>query len=87
MSVDLGWLAAEFVDLEDLQVRATGGQKEVFVARDMDTGDTVVLKIFHVTANPERALRELLAVAGLDGSKVPKVIKSGIATSNAGDHM
>lgn len=87
VSVDLRWLASEFGELEDFQALGLGGQKEVFVARDVGSGDRVVLKIFHATADPQRALRELSAVAGLDGSKVPRVVKSGTATSNIGDHM
>lgn len=87
MSVDLNWLAAEFKSLRDIQVLGLGGQKEVFSARDADTGDLVVLKIFHASADPERALRELTAVAGFDGHRVPKVIDSGTATSNVGDHI
>jgi serine/threonine protein kinase len=50
------------------------------------SGQRVVLKVFHQTADPERALRELSAVDGLDGHRVPKVLDSGMATSGVGDH-
>lgn len=87
MSVDPNWLAAEFKNLRDIKAIGLGGQKEVFSARDAGSGDLVVLKIFHASADPERALRELTAAAGFDGHRVPKVIGSGTATSNVGDHI
>lgn len=87
MSVDLDWLATEFESLRDIQAIGSGGQKEVFTARHADTGDLVVLKIFHASANPERALREFTVAARFDGHRVPRVIDSGTATSNFGDHI
>ena len=87
MAVSLAWLQAEFTQLEDFHALAPGGQKEVFRARDKATGELVVLKLFHATANPERALRELQAVSGLEGNRVPRIIQFGSARSNVGDHI
>lgn len=86
MSIDLSWLAREFGGLRDFQRLGAGGQKEVFLAFDASSGERVVLKVFHQAADPERALRELSAVDGLDGHRVPRVLSSGVATSGVGDH-
>jgi eukaryotic-like serine/threonine-protein kinase len=87
MPVDPVWLSSEFSQLEDILPLEPGGQKEVFRARLSATGEAVVLKLFHATSDPERAMRELHAVAGLGGQRVPRVIEVGTATSNVGEHV
>lgn len=87
MPVDPAWLSSEFDQLQGIVPLQPGGQKEVFRARHSSTGETVVLKLFHATTDPERAMRELRAVAGLGGQRVPRVIDVGTATSNIGDHV
>jgi serine/threonine-protein kinase len=86
MAVDPAWLAREFPKLGNIESLDAGGQKDVFSARTGD-GDRVVLKLFHATANPERAVRELNAVAGLTDSRVPRVLEVGTARSNVGQHI
>ncbi|MDY0340551.1 MAG: serine/threonine-protein kinase [Coriobacteriia bacterium] len=86
MAVEPAWLATEFSHLTDIQALDAGGQKEVFAARNV-AGDRVVLKLFHATADPERAVRELNAVAGLKGSRVPEILEVGRAQSNVGEHI
>lgn len=85
MGVDSAWLAAEFQQYEDIQPLGSGGQKEVFTART-SAGDVVVIKLFRVSANDERTARELKAMKGLSGGRIPKIIDSGVATSNIGQH-
>lgn len=87
MAVDPVWLARQFAQLTDFRELGKGGQKEVFSAKDVVTGQTVVLKLFHATADPERAVRELRAVAGLDGNRVPRIVDVGTADSNVGTHV
>jgi serine/threonine-protein kinase len=85
--VDLAWLQAEFRQLENLTDLSSGGQKQVFSARRRGSGESVVLKLFHATANPGRAVRELQAVRDLRGQRVPRILDVGTAISNVGDHI
>jgi serine/threonine protein kinase len=87
MAVDLAWLATEFPDLDSFKPAGVGGQKEVFLVRVKSSGQPAVLKLFHVSADPERALREIQAVGDLGMCRVPRIHSSGRAQSVVGTHI
>jgi serine/threonine-protein kinase len=82
--VDVAWLGRQFPDLTALAPLGGGGQKEVFSAVHPDQGQ-VVLKVFHVGGERERALRELRASLELACARVPTTYGSGTLASPAGD--
>lgn len=82
--IDLGWLRGEFPELTDVKPLGRGGQKEVFSAQHADHGP-VVLKVFHVGADKERAAREVRASLALAGTKLPETYDLGTRISPVGE--
>lgn len=78
------WLATQFPDLQNIQPLSRGGQKQVFSALHPRDGD-VVLKLMHPNTNIERTEREVLAVARIQSSRVPKILGHGTIRTAAGD--
>ena len=81
--VDPVWLSRQFPDLTDLQVLATGGQKQVFVARHATDGE-VVLKLMHPGTDPARTERELEAASRVQAPRMPRIFEHGLLTGNTG---
>jgi serine/threonine protein kinase len=76
MPIDIAWLQQTFPDLQNLQLLNRGGQKEVFSARHRSEGD-VVLKLINPLQDPESVRREILAVAKVQSSRVPRILDQG----------
>lgn len=76
---DFAWLAQQFPGTSSLTPLASGGQKSVFTGTHQDDGE-VVLKIFHASAEPERALREIEAVNSINSERIPRIFEFGSAT-------
>src|SRR5262249_24946585 len=61
-----------------------GGQKTVFSCTH-ETGGDVVLKLFHPTCDPQRALREDEATKKVQCPRVPQVLHVGRGSSHLGE--
>lgn len=81
--VDLVWLARQFPDLNDLEVLAVGGQKQVFTARHATDGD-VVVKLMHPGTDPTRTARELEAASKVQARRMPRIFGHGELVGNTG---
>lgn len=84
MNIDIGWLAEQFPDLNNLALLSRGGQKLVASAVDPRNGD-VVLKIIRPDQDAEATQRELLAVAQVQSARVPRIFQSGDVATPIGD--
>lgn len=84
MVIDPIWLQQQFPDIQISKALTPGGQKSVFAGTHIDDGD-VVLKIFHPSAEIERALREVQAVSQINSSRVPRILEVGTKSSTTGD--
>lgn len=62
---------------------ATGGQKSVYAVDHKHHGKSV-LKLFQPNTNPERALRELTAIAQVQSPSVPGIFETGICDYGVG---
>ncbi len=82
--IDPSWLQKTFPDLSAFSRLGKGGQKEVFAAEHKTEG-AVVVKIFHVGADRERALREVRVSLDLAGAKIPQTFDTGTAPSPTGE--
>ena len=78
------WLAGQFPDLRNIHPLSRGGQKQVFSALHPHDG-AVVLKLMHPNADIERTRRELIAVAQVQSSRVPRILDQGTVTTPIGD--
>lgn len=83
MNIDPTWLQQQFPDLSNLRRLGHGGQKLVFAGRHPTDGD-VVLKLFHLTADPERVVREVQAVQNIQSGRVPRVLDVGTISAPFG---
>jgi serine/threonine-protein kinase len=70
------WLESEFPDLNCIQPLSQGGQKQVFSAQHPHDGD-VVLKLMSPNADMETTQREILAVAQVKSTRIPKILANG----------
>jgi len=84
MSIGIQWLRSNFPDLENVQTRATGGQKFVFAAHHQHDG-SVVLKLIKPTHDVEIVTREMLAVQQVQSDRVPRIIEHGQIQTQLGD--
>jgi serine/threonine protein kinase len=84
MAIDVSWLQKQFPDITDLKPLGHGGQKLVFSGKHPKDGD-IVLKLFNPTSDPERAAREVQAVAAINCPRVPKIYQTGVMKSPIGD--
>ena len=80
------WAERQFPDLQSIQHLSRGGQKQVFSALHPRDGD-VVLKLLHSTADIDRTMRELLAVARVQNVRVPKILGQGMVQDPSGDRF
>lgn len=86
MPIDLSWIQRTFPDLQNLQLLARGGQKEVLAAHHSSDGD-VVLKLIHPTQDPESVRREILAVSTVQSERVPHILANGRLNTPFGDFL
>jgi serine/threonine protein kinase len=84
MTFAIEWLQEKFTRTSGFAAIGSGGQKSVFSCVH-ETDGQVVLKLFHPTSDPQRALREVEATKKVRSPRVPKVLEVGRVTSNAGD--
>lgn len=84
LNIDDAWLAQQFPDLRSLKRLVTGGQKSVYTAIHPSDGE-IVLKIIHITEDPERVRREILAVQKAACPRVPGILGEGKLQSNVGE--
>jgi serine/threonine-protein kinase len=84
MGIDITWLQKQFPDISKLTPLGIGGQKNVFSGTHANDGE-IVLKLFHLGSDRERATREVQAVATISSPRVPKIFASGILASPTGD--
>lgn len=84
LNIDDTWLAQQFADLRSLKRLVTGGQKSVYTAIHPSDGE-IVLKIIHITEDPERVRREILAVQKAACPRVPRILGQGKLQSNVGE--
>lgn len=82
--IDINWIIQQFPELTNLSPLGHGGQKEVFSAFHPSDGD-VVLKLFHINADRERALREVSVDLYLKGALIPKTLEIGTSHSPVGE--
>jgi serine/threonine-protein kinase len=82
--ITAAWLAKQFRDLQSIQPLSRGGQKLVFSARHPGDGD-VVLKLMLPSADVERTIRELVAVAKIQSARVPIIFAQGTVPTPTGD--
>jgi eukaryotic-like serine/threonine-protein kinase len=78
------WLAGVFPELQDIQPLSQGGQKQVFSAQHPSDGD-IVLKLMYPSADIERTMRELVAVARVQSARVPIILDQGKVATPLGD--
>jgi eukaryotic-like serine/threonine-protein kinase len=78
------WLAGVFPELQNIQPLSEGGQKQVFSAQHPENGD-IVLKLMHPSADIERTMRELVAVARVQSARVPIILDQGTVATPLGD--
>ncbi|HYP29373.1 MAG TPA: serine/threonine-protein kinase [Blastocatellia bacterium] len=86
MNLNLDWLAQVFPTISSLQPIGRGGQKIVFSGNHNRDGK-VVLKLFHIFVDPERAIREVQAVQDIGSARVPKILEVGTTNAPFGDVM
>jgi len=84
LNIDDVWLSQQFPDLRSLKRLVTGGQKSVYTATHPNDGE-VVLKIIHISEDPERVRREILAVQKAACPRVPRILGEGKLQSNVGE--
>lgn len=78
------WIAKTFPSLECVTALGQGGQKAVFSATHATHG-SVVLKLFHLASNADRAAREVEAIRAIKTKYVPCIYEFGSTTTPAGD--
>ncbi|MBP9109877.1 MAG: serine/threonine protein kinase [Pyrinomonadaceae bacterium] len=86
MSIDTTWLQSQFPELTTIQPLNVGGQKSVFTA-DHENHGRIVLKLFHLGTDVQRAMREVEAVSEIQSSRVPKILHVGDKSSPTGRVM
>ncbi|VTT99590.1 protein kinase : Uncharacterized protein OS=Cupriavidus necator (strain ATCC 17699 / H16 / DSM 428 / Stanier 337) GN=H16_A0884 PE=4 SV=1: Pkinase [Gemmataceae bacterium] len=84
MSFDPAWMASSFPDIVGITEIKRGGQKSVYGGTHSSDGQ-VVLKVFHPSANPDRAVREVEAARTILCPRIPRVLELGRAPSNLGE--
>jgi serine/threonine protein kinase len=84
LNIDDVWLSQQFPGLGSLKRLVSGGQKSVYTATHPSDGD-VVLKIIHLSEDPERVRREILAVQKAACPRVPRILGEGKLQSNVGE--
>jgi eukaryotic-like serine/threonine-protein kinase len=84
MTFAADWLQKSFLDISDFAEIGRGGQKSVYGCKHKTDGE-VVLKLFHATADPQRAFREVEAAKKVCCPRVPQILDVGRATSHLGE--
>lgn len=84
MTFAADWLQQSFPGTSGFAAIGRGGQKSVYSCTH-DTDGEVVLKLFHPTADPQRAFREVEAATKICSPRVPRVLAVGRANSHLGE--
>lgn len=84
--INLHWIQQQFPEITELQPLGQGGQKEVFTGRHHTNGD-VVLKLFHLHTDEERAMREVTATQRIQSPRVPKIFEIGKKQTQIGEFI
>lgn len=84
MSFDTDWLQAEFPDVEGIGQIGKGGQKSVFGGVHPQDGP-IVMKLFKLGSDGNRAEREVAAARTVKSERVPEILAHGVITTPIGE--
>src|SRR5258707_1110530 len=84
MTFAADWLQQSFPEATGFTAIGRGGQKCVYSCTHDPDGE-VVLKLFHPTADPQRAFREVEAAQKIFCPRIPRVLAVGRVDSKLGE--